>query len=99
VPAEALGPRTFAYLQDPGRGWLIVSRRDLAGAGLSPADFSSCSYMRGDTLALEEDCDMQRFLKCLDERSISYRLREQHTDADAHARRWASNPGPTPAGG
>ena len=99
VPAEALGPRTFTYLQDPGHGWLIVSRGDLAGAGMSPADFSPCSYVRGDSLALEEDCDMPSFLKRLDERDIPYRLREQHTDAEAHVRRWAANPGPTSAGG
>jgi hypothetical protein len=99
VPAEALAPRTFTYLQDPGHGWLIVSRGDLAAAGLSPADFSQCSYVRGDTLALEEDCDMPRFLKRLDERCIPYRLREQHTGAEAHLRRWASNPGPAAAEG
>jgi hypothetical protein len=95
VPAVALEPRTFTYLQDPGHGWLIVSSGDLAGAGMSPGDFSPCSYVRGDTLALEEDCDMPRFLKRLDERGIPYRLREQHTDADAHVRRWAANSGPT----
>jgi hypothetical protein len=97
VPAEALEPRTFTYLQDPAHGWLIVSRGDLAGAGMLPADFSSCSYVNGDTLALEEDCDMPRFLKRLDERGVPYRLREQHTIGDAHVRRWASNPGPTAA--
>jgi hypothetical protein len=99
VPAEALEPRTFTYLQDPGHGWLIVSRGDLAEAGMSPADFSACSYVHGDTLALEEDCDMPKFLKRLDERGIPYRLREQHTNGDAHVRRWASNPGPTAASG
>jgi hypothetical protein len=99
VPAEALEPRMFTYLQDPGHGWLIVSRGDLAAAGMSPADFSSSSYVHGDTLALQEDCDMPRFLERLDERRIPYRLREQHTDGDAHVRRWAANPGPTPASG
>ncbi len=99
VPAEALEPRTFTYLQDPGHGWLIVSRGDLAAAGMSPADFSSCSYVRGDTHALEEDCDMPKLLKRLDERGIPYRLREQHSNGDAHVRRWASNPGSTPAAG
>jgi hypothetical protein len=91
VPAEALEPRTFTYLQDPGHGWLIVTRGDLAGAGMSPGEFSSCSYVRGDTLALEEDCDMPRFLKRLDERGIPYRLREQHTNRDAYVRHWACN--------
>jgi hypothetical protein len=98
VPAEALEPRTFTYLQDPGHGWLIASCADLAGAGMSPADFSSCSYVRGDTLALEEDCDMPRFLKRLDERGIPYRLREQHTNTEAHVRHWASNTGSAAAG-
>jgi hypothetical protein len=98
VPAEALEPHTFTYLQDPGHGWLIVSSGDLAEAGLSPADFSSCSYMRGDTLALEEDCDMPRFLQRLDERGIPYRLREQHTNGDAYVRHWASNLRPAAAG-
>jgi hypothetical protein len=98
VPAEALEPRTFTYLQDPGHGWLIVSRSDLAGAGMSPADFSSCSYAHGDTLALEEDCDMPKFLKRLDELGISYRLREQHTNRDACVRHWACNTEPAAAG-
>jgi hypothetical protein len=98
VPAESLEPHTFTYLIDPGHGWLIVSLGDLAGTGLSPADFSACSYMRGDTLALEEDCDMPKFLKRLDERGIPYRLREQHTNGDAYVRHWASNLGPAPAG-
>jgi hypothetical protein len=97
VPAEALAPRTFTYLQDTGHGWLIVSRADLAAAGMSPADFSQCSYVCGDTLALEEDCDMPRFLKRLDERGIPYRLREQHTGAEAHVRRWAANLPPAAA--
>jgi len=94
VPAEALEPRTFTYLQDPGHGWLIVSRDDLARAGMSPADFSSCSYASGDSFALEEDCDMPRFLKRLDERGTPYRLCEQHTNGDACVRHWACNPGP-----
>jgi hypothetical protein len=98
VPAEALEPRMFTYLQDPGHGWLIVSRGDLADADLSPADFSPCSYVCGDTLALEEDCDMPRFLKRLDERGIPYRLREQHINGDAYVRHWACNPRPAAAG-
>ena len=99
VPAEVLEPRTFTYLKDPGHGWLIVSRGDLAAAAMSPADFSACSYVRGNTIALEEDCDMPRFLKRLEERGIPYRLREQHTDTEAHVSHWTSNPGPTTAAG
>jgi hypothetical protein len=37
--ADAPEPRTFTYLQDLGRGWLIVSRAHLDSVGMSPADF------------------------------------------------------------
>jgi hypothetical protein len=38
VPAEALEPRTFTYLQDPGHGWLIVRCGDLAAARCGELD-------------------------------------------------------------
>ena len=91
VPARAAEPRLFTYLQDPGHGWLIVSAADLAAAGMTRAEFSICSYVSGDSLALEEDCDMPLFLKRLDERGIAWRLREHHTNGDACVRRWESN--------
>jgi ParB/RepB/Spo0J family partition protein len=97
VAADAPEPRTFTYLQDPGHGWLIVDRTDLASAGMSAADFTVCSYVHGDTFALEEDVDMAKFLKRLDERGIDYRLREQHTNGDAHVRNWASNRSAAPS--
>jgi hypothetical protein len=91
VPAGAPEPRAFTYLQDPGHGWLIVSGADLAALGMKHADFSICSYVSGDALALEEDCDMPLFLKRLDEVGITWRLREHHTNADAPVRCWESN--------
>jgi hypothetical protein len=101
VAADAPEPRTFSYLQDPGHRWLIVDRADLASAAMSAADFTVCSYVDGDTFALEEDVDMARFLKRLDERGIAYRLREQHINGDAHVRSWSSNgrAGPSTEGG
>jgi hypothetical protein len=97
VVANAPEPRSFTYLQDPGHGWLIVDRTDLASAGMSASDFTVCSYARGDTFALEEDVDMPIFLKRLDECGIAYRLREQHTNGDAHVRNWASNRSAAPS--
>jgi hypothetical protein len=38
---------------------------------MSPADFSVCSYVSGDSFGLEEDCDMPLFLQRLDERGTS----------------------------
>jgi hypothetical protein len=63
---------------------------------MSYADFSGCSYGSGDSFALEEDCDMARFLQRLDldERRIPYRLVERHTDGDAHVRCRAASASP-----
>jgi hypothetical protein len=91
VPAGAPEPRLFIYLQDPGHGWLIVSGADLAAAGMTRTEFSICTYVSGDCLALEEDCDMPFFLERLGDRGIAWRLREHHTNADAPVRCWESN--------
>jgi hypothetical protein len=32
------------FVNDPGHGWLIVSRKQLDLVGLQPSDFSSYSY-------------------------------------------------------
>jgi len=50
VPAEALERRTFTYLQDPGHGWLIVSRGDLAKG---PAGLLIPERMKQSDSALE----------------------------------------------
>jgi hypothetical protein len=94
VPADAPAPRTYTYLQDADHGWLIVSRADLDSAGLSPADFSTWSFVCGDTLALDEYGDMPKFLKRLDQRGIPYRLHDRRTEGDAHVRHWVRNAGP-----
>jgi hypothetical protein len=97
VPANATGPRTYTYLQDADHGWLIVSRADLDSTGLSPTDFSTWSYVCGDSLALDEYGDMPKFLERLDERGIPYRLHDRRTKGDAHVRLyWARNTGPEP---
>jgi hypothetical protein len=54
---------TFDFISDPGHGWLKVNTRDLFALGLTPADFSSCSYRRDNDLYLEEDCDASLFIQ------------------------------------
>jgi hypothetical protein len=63
VPADAPTPRMFTYLHDIDHGWLIVSRADLDAIGLTPSDFSTWSYVYGETLALDEYGDMANFLE------------------------------------
>jgi hypothetical protein len=94
VAVDVPEPRAFTYLQDPGHGWLIVSRAELDSVGMSSADFSRCSYVLGDSFALEKDHDMPGFLRRLDECGIPYRLHERHTNGDAHVRHWACSAGP-----
>ncbi|NDB69442.1 MAG: hypothetical protein EB015_15835 [Methylocystaceae bacterium] len=54
---------TFDFISDPGHAWLKVNTRDLFALGLTPGDFSSYSYRRGDDLYLEEDCDASLFIQ------------------------------------
>ena len=48
---------SFTFHSDNGHGWLEVSQADLNRAGLTRLDFSGYSYVDGDTLYLEEDCN------------------------------------------
>ena len=79
-------PRHLSPARSPtsyrSHGWLIVSRADLDSVALSPADFSTWSYVCGDTLALDEYGDMPKFLKRLDERGIPYRLHDRRMEGD-----------------
>lgn len=53
----------FLVRNDPGHGWLIVSRAQLASVGLSEADISPYSYAdpTSDMIGLEEDMDATAF--------------------------------------
>lgn len=83
--------RRFSYLQDPGHGWLLVTRQDLAAFGMSPGDFTPYSYVSGERLALEEDLDMGRFLQKLEQLGVPYELDHQHINQSAYVRNWMSN--------
>jgi hypothetical protein len=81
----------FTYETDPAHGWLIVSDADLARFAFTRADFSRCSYVSDERIALEEDCDMPKFLRRLDGLDVPYRLAEHAINVDAPVRRWAPN--------
>jgi hypothetical protein len=53
--------KVFKFYADPGHGWLAVKIKDAASVGLNPTSFSPYSYIRGQTLYLEEDCDAPLF--------------------------------------
>ena len=52
------------FFSDGGHGWLKVSRKRLDTLGILP-NISSFSYMLGDNIYLEEDCDVTLYVKAL----------------------------------
>ncbi len=79
----------FAYITDPGHGWLLVTVQQAAELSLHPSDFSKYSYRMGDVLALEEDCDMALFLNAYEAHNHGVPLiRAKHVDHDAPMRSW-----------
>jgi hypothetical protein len=53
----------YVFHEDPGHGWLEVTRQVAANVGLIAEDFSRYSYRDGDTWYLEEDCDLPTFAR------------------------------------
>ena len=78
------------YRIDPGHGWLVVNHLQLQLVGLSPADFSAFSYKTDGRYALEEDCDMPKFMKAAEDKGIGVELKIKHLDNDSSIRRWRS---------
>jgi len=60
---------TLNFYADPGHGWCAV-KRDLL-TKLNIADkISHYSYARGNTVYLEEDCDLSTFMQAADANNI-----------------------------
>lgn len=54
--------KTYTYFTDPGHGWLRVKHAELRALGIANK-ISPYSYMKGDYVYLEEDCDMATFMR------------------------------------
>lgn len=55
------------FFEDPQHGWLAVKRKALEQLGIEK-EISGCSYQRGETVYLEEDCDAGKFMKAYAEK-------------------------------
>jgi hypothetical protein len=64
---------------DPGHGWGAVKRSVLSAFGIADK-VSSYSYQRGQTVYLEEDCDLSLLVGALRQRGITPEWVERHTD-------------------
>ena len=59
--------RSLTWFYDPGHAWLQVDKQTLAEFDLTPMDFSRYSYIDGNNLYLEEDCDAYKFILAVGE--------------------------------
>jgi hypothetical protein len=64
--------QTFYFYTDPGHGWLEVPRALLQELGIAEK-ISAYSYQRGETVFLEEDCDLSRFHQAMTNAGREYK--------------------------
>ena len=69
--------KTYTYFTDAGHGWLKVSLPELRDLGIVDS-ISACSYLTLTHAYLEEDCDLPKFIKALDERGITYKIKDSY---------------------
>lgn len=50
----------YKFFTDPAHGWLEVTRDEINRLRVVPSKYS---YMRGDLVYLEEDCDASAFIR------------------------------------
>ena len=67
------------FYSDPGHGWAAVKRTLLDELGITQ-QISTYSYQRGNTVYLEEDCDLSTLLGALRAGGREFELCERHTD-------------------
>jgi len=64
---------------DPGHGWGAVKRQVLTDLGIANK-VSTYSYQRGQSVYLEEDCDLSLLISALRTKGITPVFDERHTD-------------------
>ena len=67
------------FYSDPGHGWGAVKRKVLDQLGIADK-ITLYSYMKGDTVYLEEDCDLSLLVQTLKDRNIGYKFEEKNTN-------------------
>jgi hypothetical protein len=67
------------FYSDPGHGWGAVKRRLLVDLGIAEK-ITTYSYQKGDTVYLEEDCDLATLTTALSLNSIPIEYIEKSTN-------------------
>lgn len=74
---------------DPGHGWVAVKRTVLIKLGIEHK-ISSYSYQRGQTVYLEEDCDMSTLIIAARDVGITFGFVDKYTDRHSPIRSYES---------
>ena len=67
------------FYSDPGHGWAAVKRTVLTDLGIADK-VSTYSYQRGQSVYLEEDCDLSLLIGAFKQAGINPDWVEHHTD-------------------
>ena len=81
--------RNLTFHADPAHGWLEVSLEDIHDFGIGDK-ISRYSYIKGDRVFLEEDCDAGVYLEKAKEEGWDISVTEKHTNHDSFIRNLAS---------
>lgn len=57
--------KMYKFYSDNGHGWLAVKKSELVELGIAEK-ITYCSYVKGNTVYLEEDCDCGLFFKAFE---------------------------------
>ena len=79
----------WRYIQDPGHGWIEVSKMLVDALGISDK-VSSYSYSKGELVYLEEDCDAPLFIRTFESKypSTKITLKELHLNGSSPIRNY-----------
>ena len=70
---------TVKFYADPGHGWAAVKRKTLVDLGIADK-ISTYSYQRGQSVYLEEDCDLSTFMSAMREAGKEIEFKDSHTN-------------------
>ena len=67
------------FYADPGHGWGAVKRKVLDQLGIAN-QITAYSYQKGQTVYLEEDCDLSTLVTALALKGETVQYKEKHTN-------------------
>lgn len=75
----AHGEIKIKFYSDPGHGWAAVKRDLINSLGIADK-ITHYSYQKGNTVYLEEDCDLSTLITALKDKGVSITFDERNTN-------------------